>query len=99
MGAGAPQGRRRVFVPHALGADEFLRATWHPSRDVVVVSHWRAADCIAATPIRTRDLAELASLIDEASAAAERSAWPPPEPSQLVVPAGGFVTPASQRIA
>lgn len=53
---------RRVLVPQALGADEFLRVTWHESRKVIVFSHWEGDHCVAATPVRVSDIAELAEL-------------------------------------
>ena len=40
--------RRRVFVPQALGADEFLRVTWHEQKHLVVFSHWQGDHCVAA---------------------------------------------------
>lgn len=84
--------RRRVFVPQALGADEFLRVTWHEQRRVVVFSHWSGDHCVAATPVRVGDLAELAELTVAALASAmppapldERDhAWPPPAAEALV---------------
>lgn len=58
------QGRRhRVFVPQALGADEFLRATWHESDRIIVFSHWSGNSCVAATPVRITDAPELAELL------------------------------------
>lgn len=54
---------RRVLVPQALGADEFLRVTWHDGNQIVVFSHWRGDTCIAATPVRVTELGELASLL------------------------------------
>ena len=86
-------GRRRVLVPQALGSDEFLRVTWHESRDVMVFSHWEGDHCVAATPVRVVDLSELAELTTAAVASGQRAeppAWPAPSPSDLVVPAAGF---------
>jgi len=86
-------GRRRVLVPQALGSDEFLRVTWHESRDVMVFSHWDGNHCVAATPVRVADIAELAQLTASAlasSPSAEPSSWPAPNPSKLVVPAAGL---------
>jgi len=60
------KGRRRVFLPHALGADEFLRVTWHETDRVIVFSHWQGERCVAATPVRVTDSAELATLLVEA---------------------------------
>ncbi|HEX4983952.1 MAG TPA: hypothetical protein VFV63_19760 [Ilumatobacteraceae bacterium] len=55
--------RHRVFIPQALGADEFLRATWHESDRVIVFSHWSGNSCVAATPVRIADTPELAELL------------------------------------
>jgi len=89
-----------VLVPQALGSDEFLRATWHESRQVMVFSHWDGDHCVAATPVRVADLAELAELIAGALASSdsmERPVWPAPDQLELVVPAAGLMVPASER--
>ena len=85
---------RRVLVPQALGADEFLRVTWHESRKVIVFSHWQGDRCVAATPVRVSDIAELAELtvaalastmpappLDEPAA----TVWPAPDPAEVVL--------------
>jgi hypothetical protein len=87
MGAPLDDARRRVFVPQALGADEFLRVTWHEQRQVMVFSHWQGAQCIAATPVRIDELAELAELIVSAytrTIESARSEWPPPHAADVV---------------
>jgi hypothetical protein len=84
--------RRRVLVPQALGADEFLRMTWHEGRRLVVFSHWRGDHCVAATPVRVADLGELAELAvravtrtpAEPGSDTPIAAWPPPEPEGLI---------------
>ena len=60
--------RHRVFLPQALGADEFLRATWHESDRIIVFSHWSGNMCMAATPVRISDTPELAELLRAAIA-------------------------------
>src|SRR5258707_9648108 len=65
-----PRGRHRVFVPQALGADEFLRVTWHESDRVVVFSHWQGEICVAATPVLVTDTADLTGLLVDALGAA-----------------------------
>jgi len=55
--------RRRVFVPQALGADEYLRVTWHETDRVIVFSHWQGELCVAATPVKVTETAELATLL------------------------------------
>ena len=84
-------GRRRVLVPHALGADEFLRVTWHEQRRVMVFSHWQGDRCVAATPVRVGDVAELAELAVSALASDVRDrarTWPAPHPADRVDPPG-----------
>ena len=93
----AGENRRRVLVPQALGSDEFLRVTWHESRDVMVFSHWDGDHCVAATPVRVADIADLAALIDSAGhQTTDQPAWPAPSSSQLVVPAAGLQVPAPE---
>lgn len=98
MGVGDDAKRRRVLVPQALGADEFLRVTWHEDRTVMVFSHWQGDRCVAATPVRVSDIAELAELTVSALAStvhpatinattdesAECATWPPPHPADQV---------------
>jgi hypothetical protein len=55
-----------VFLQQALGADEFLRVTWHETDRVIVFSHWRGELCVAATPVKVTDTAELATLLVQA---------------------------------
>ena len=81
MAGATDDALRRVYVPQALGADEFLRVTWHEQRQVMVFSHWRGAECIAATPVRISDVGELAELVVSAytrTTESTRHAWPPP---------------------
>jgi hypothetical protein len=90
----------RVLVPQALGSDEFLRVTWHASRELIVFSHWDGDHCVAATPVRITDIAELAALIGRAADQGGRApVWPAPAPETLVVPASGFGVPSSRRTA
>ncbi len=78
---GQEDERRTVLVPQALGAEQFLRATWHAGRRVMVFSHWEGGRCVAATPVRIGDLAELASLTATALGDASLAPpWPPPLP-------------------
>jgi hypothetical protein len=90
--------RHRVLVPQALGSDEFLRVTWHATRDLIVFSHWDGDHCVAATPVRVTDIGELASLISQAAAHGS-TAWPPPAANTLVVPATGLAAPPVRRSA
>lgn len=87
-----------MLVPQALGADEFLRVTWHESREVVVFSHWVGSQCVAATPVRVGDLDELAAMMALATGGT-LEAWPAPDPATLVVPAAGLTVPPVRRSA
>ncbi len=83
--------RQRVLVPQALGAEEFLRATWHDDKGVVVFSQWDGERCIAATPVRVSELGELTSLLvgalgrAAAGAGHDSDVWAPPNPALRVV--------------
>jgi hypothetical protein len=88
MSVAGDADRRRVLVPQALGADEFLRVTWHERRRVMVFSHWQGDRCVAATPVRVDDISELAELTVSALASSIRAAtWPAPHPADVVIPA------------
>jgi hypothetical protein len=76
-----------VFIPQALGADEFLRVTWHEHNGVFVFSHWNGKECVAATPVRIADMGEMASLVVTAlghSVANNGVAWGPPHADEMV---------------
>lgn len=95
-------GRRRVLIPQALGSEEFLRVTWHESRQMMVFSQWDGPTCVAAIPVRVDDLDEVAALAFEAlgrGAMGERLTWPAPRPSDLVVPAAGLLVSPLPRSA
>lgn len=94
MGAGDESGRQRVLVPHALGAEEFLRVTWHQGQRAVVFSHWQGDTCVAATPVKVDDIGELADLLAAADAQPrEVSPWAPP---RVETPA---IEPSARRTA
>ncbi len=79
--------RRRVLVPQALGADEFLRVTWHDGRRLMVFSQWDGDHCVAATPVKVDQLGELAELVVTAftrSAAQSAEMWPAPMGADVV---------------
>jgi len=100
MGITGNGKRHRVLLPQALGSDEFLRVTWHESHKLIVFSHWDGNRCVAATPVRISDVGELDSLIAQAARqASDASAWPPPAPQTLVVPATGLSIPSAERSA
>jgi len=91
MGGHGDGERHRVLLQNALGADEFLRVTWHEGRQLVVFSHWQEGLCVAATPVRVSDIAELAELTVSALASElrrEQLGWGPPSASEVV--ATGF---------
>jgi hypothetical protein len=102
MGSRSEARRHRVLVPQALGSDEFLRITWHESRDLVVFSQWSGDQCTAAIPVRVSQLNEATTLLIDAvglSEAVATTAWPPPSVDELVVPAAGLSIPVSRRSA
>lgn len=102
MGSRIGGRRHRVFVPQALGSDEFLRVTWHEPREVVVFSQWKGDECTAAIPVRVADLHETASLLADAvgmNGSVSPPTRPPPSSSDLVVPAAGLSVPAVRRSA
>jgi hypothetical protein len=78
--------RRRVLIPQALGSEQFLRATWHDGRRLMVFSHWDGDQCVAATPVRVDQLGELAELVVTAfvRSATEPAAWPAPVGGDVV---------------
>jgi hypothetical protein len=78
--------RRRVLVPQALGADEFLRVTWHEGRRLMVFSNWQGDRCVAATPVRIDDLGEVAELVVGAfvQATTWSAAWPAPRAADVI---------------
>jgi hypothetical protein len=87
--------RHRVFVPQALGADEFLRATWHERDRIIVFSHWSGNSCVAATPVRITDVPELSELLVRAVGHAATHPVPVVEP---VIPARSRTGPKVTRI-
>lgn len=86
-------GAHRVLLRQALGGDEFVRVTWHETKDVFVFSHWVGGTCTTATPIKVEELGGLASMTVTALAkraavtsAATASQWPDPDPALAVDP-------------
>ena len=57
-----------VAVPTTLLVDSrntCLRATWHPSDHVVVLSHWRDGTCASTFQLANQDVARLTSFLVE----------------------------------
>jgi hypothetical protein len=80
-------GRHRVFIPQALGADEFLRVTWHEEDRIVVFSQWVGDTCVSAIPVKISDASELAELLVSAVGEVVRSVdGTSPEPSVIPLP-------------
>jgi hypothetical protein len=50
----------RRQIPDQRDDGRHLRVSWHPTRRVVVFSHWRDGVCVATTPV---ELAEIPSII------------------------------------
>jgi hypothetical protein len=61
----------RVSVPDARGGDQSLRVTWHPDRQIYVLSQWQGSVCVASTCIAPEDGAALAEVLSSAAVA-----WP-----------------------
>lgn len=47
-------------IPDPRRRSGYLRLSWHPSRRIVVVSHWREGRCVSSTPI---GLAEIGGMV------------------------------------
>jgi hypothetical protein len=77
----------RVFIEDSRDNGTFLRVTWHPEGQQLVVSHWRDEVCLAATrddPARTPDLIALfVRGLGEVAAAGLTAASEPTEPTAL----------------
>jgi hypothetical protein len=54
---------RRVFVEDFRDNGAYLRATWHPDRAVVVLSHWQGDICRASTAIPVAEGSKLIELL------------------------------------
>ena len=54
---------RRVLIEDRRHTGAYLRATWHPERRVVVISHWHGDVCAASTTLSLADLPKLISLL------------------------------------
>jgi hypothetical protein len=79
---GTLSSSRRVFIQDARGGERFLRATWHADGATVVMSSWEGDVCVAATPVRVEDTAELIGMLARALAAAAVAASNP-EPAPV----------------
>jgi hypothetical protein len=80
------RARHRVFLPQALGADEFVRVTWHEAEQVVVFSQWQGSVCVAATPVRVTEVDDLAGLLVDALGDAARRAGDDPATTSAPLP-------------
>jgi hypothetical protein len=70
------------IYPDARGGDRWMRVTWHPEADCVVLSIWRSTTCIATMRVARGDVPGLVSslvggLVDPASG---REPAAPPAP-------------------
>jgi hypothetical protein len=54
---------RRALIKDQRHPGAYLRATWHPERRVVVISHWHGDVCTASTTLSLVDLPKLLSLL------------------------------------
>jgi hypothetical protein len=72
VGARRPRVRRRVFIRDDRHDGRYLRATWHPERQMFVVSTWNDELCTGAVRLSAQDAGELATLIVEGLTEAAR---------------------------
>jgi hypothetical protein len=56
--------RRRVYLRDARNGDRYLRVTWHPESETLVWSQWQGDVCVASTPVKVEDAAQLVGLLD-----------------------------------
>ncbi|MGH9211566.1 MAG: hypothetical protein ACRD2C_12915 [Acidimicrobiales bacterium] len=58
-----PRPRRRVLLKDARDNGHYLRATWHPERQMFVVSTWRDEVCTGAVRLPAHASGALAGLV------------------------------------
>lgn len=56
-----PGAERVVHIADPRNRGRYLRASWHPSRRLVIISQWRDGICVASTPI---EIGEIGALVD-----------------------------------
>jgi hypothetical protein len=54
---------RRALIEDDRHQGAYLRATWHPERRIVVVSHWNDDVCVAATRVPLEGVSELVGVL------------------------------------
>jgi hypothetical protein len=67
----------RLAILDPRDDDRQLRISWHPSKRIVVFSHWRHDVCIATTPVALRDVASVVGVLVGALDDASRQPAPP----------------------
>ncbi|MEP6624299.1 MAG: hypothetical protein ABJC79_07635 [Acidimicrobiia bacterium] len=69
--------------------DTCLRATWHPTDHVVVLSHWREGVCASTFRLAGADITRMATflvgVLGDQAATTEAAAVPGPAPANVLV--------------
>jgi len=63
VGTRRPRPRSRVFIRDERNDGRYLRATWHPERQMFVVSTWHDEVCTGAVRMSARDAGDLVTLV------------------------------------
>lgn len=72
----------RQQVPDQRDGGRHLRVSWHPTRRVVVFSHWRDGVCVATTPVELAEIPSIIAVLVKALGDASQSPTEPrPTPS------------------
>ncbi|HEX4217603.1 MAG TPA: hypothetical protein VHZ02_04495 [Acidimicrobiales bacterium] len=64
----------RLQIPDQRDSGRHLRVSWHPTRQLVVFSHWRDGVCVATTPVELAEVPAVIAVLVKALADASR--WP-----------------------
>ena len=72
----------RQQIPDQRDGSRHLRVSWHPTRRVVVFSHWRDGVCVATTPVELAEIPSIIAVLVKALGDASQSpSVPRPAPS------------------
>lgn len=72
----------RQQIPDQRDGGRHLRVSWHPTRRVVVFSHWRDGVCVATTPVELAEIPTIIAVLVKALGDASQSLTAPrPTPS------------------
>ena len=62
----------RLQIPDQRDGGRHLRVSWHPTRQLVVFSHWRDGVCVATTPVELSEIPGVIAVLVKALADAAR---------------------------